>query len=128
MVGHGKKESPTESPHSADAGDILDYGMSVEVLEDTRRAVILEIKDIKKENKKINGNVKQEEQKEKQFKKDLGYSQREIDSLCKGIDVEHEKAKTHRSFVNKLEADYKLQVALPLKQSRLPLGLSLIHI
>ncbi|KAG7360300.1 hypothetical protein IV203_035399 [Nitzschia inconspicua] len=120
--GNENGDQPWEDPHSGEAEDILDYGMSVEVMEDTRREVILEIKEIKKHNKTTQEEIKRETEMEKQHKKDLGYAQREINSLYKGIDVEHEKAKTHRSFVNKLQADYNLQVALPLKQIMSPVG------
>jgi hypothetical protein len=113
-----KDELSSEGPRSGETEDILDYGMSVEVMEDSRREVILEIKDIKMQNKATQGEIERETAKEKQHKKDLGFAQREIDSLCKGIEVEHERAQTHRSFVNKLQADYDLQIVVPLKQSK----------
>jgi hypothetical protein len=116
-----KEEDPkSEMASAGDAEGIIDYGLSVEVMEDSRREVIQEIMEIRKYNKETEGNINQETEKEKQLQKDLGYAQREIDSLCKGIDVEHEKAKTHRSFINKLQADYELQIALPLRQSTSP--------
>jgi hypothetical protein len=102
---------------AGDAEDIIDYGLSVEVMEDSRREVIQEIMEIRKYNKATELNINQETEKEKQLQKDLGYAQREIESLCKGIEVEHQKAQTHRSFIIKLQADYDLQIALPLTQS-----------
>jgi hypothetical protein len=113
----GREDPKSEKMSSAgDAEDIIDYGLSVEVMEDSRREVIQEAMEIRKYNKATEGSINQETEKEKQLKKDLGYAQREIESLCKGIEVEHEKAKTHRSFINKLQADYDLQIVLPLVQ------------
>jgi hypothetical protein len=88
-------------------GDLVDYGMSLNVKDEQRRDIQVEITVIATSNGKTNKSLGEETKTEEQIKKGLGHAKNEQCVLNKGASDQLESTKDYSDFTKELDQRFK---------------------
>ncbi|KAL3928722.1 MAG: hypothetical protein SGARI_004951, partial [Bacillariaceae sp.] len=117
FYGSDTEDTKTKESTSSDAGDILDFGVSVEVTDDNRREIAKETNEIRAVNKAIKKDLKTELEFEVRLKKDLGYTWTEMSELAESMYNENAKAITHRAFLTGFKNKHESKIVLHVQKT-----------
>jgi t-SNARE complex subunit (syntaxin) len=103
--------SSSSSSSSLDVqGDLVDYGMSLNVKDEQRRDIQVEITVIATSNDKTNKSLGEETKIEEQIKKGLRHAEKEQLKLDEGASAQLESTKDYSDFTKELDQRFKLGI------------------
>ena len=91
-------------------GDLVDYGMSLNVKDEQRRDIQVEITVIATSNDKTNKSLGEETKIEEQIKKGLRHAEKEQLKLDEGASAQLESTKDYSDFTKELDQRFKLGI------------------